>query len=95
MTSDLRGTAQTAPPAITGWGVPLGVINVVSTGTRTIDAPDTAPCDTARDERTLLVTVAESRHTREENARRLAVARTCGTILYDDGIAVVAKPLDR
>jgi hypothetical protein len=87
--------AQTAPPAITGWGVPLGVINVVSTGTRTIDAPDTAPCDTARDERTLLVTVAESRHTREENARRLAVARTCGTILYDDGIAVVAKPLDR
>ena len=84
--------ARTAPPAIAGWGVPIGVVNVLSPGTRTIDAPDAAPCDTARDERALLVTVAENKHTSEENARRLAVARTCGSILYDDGIAVVAKP---
>jgi hypothetical protein len=84
--------ARTDPPAIAGWGLPIGVVNVLSPGTRTIDAPDASPCDTARNEHALLVTVAEGKHTSEENARRLAAARTCGTILYDDGIAVVAKP---
>jgi hypothetical protein len=85
--------ARTTPPSITAWGVPLGIINVISPATQTIDAPDATPCDTARTEHTLLVTVAENKHSDEENARRLSVTRACGTLLYDDGIAVVARPL--
>lgn len=85
--------AQTAPPAIAGWGMPVGVINVLSPSTRTIDALDATPCETARTTNALLVTVAESKHTQQENARRLNLTRACGTILFDDGIAVVSKPL--
>lgn len=84
--------ARTTPPAIAGWGVTLGVINILSPTTQTIDAPDNTPCETARAEHTLLVTVAESKHANEENTRRLGIARTCGAIVYDDGLAVVARP---
>ena len=84
--------ARATPASIVAWGMPSGVINVISPSTHTLDAPDAIPCETARTQSALLVTVAESKHASEENARRLAVARTCGTVLYDDGIAVVAKP---
>ena len=84
---------RTAPPAITAWGMPLGVVNELSPNTKTIDTPDTTPCGTARATNSVLVTVAESKHTAEENARRLNVTRACGTILFDDGIAVVVRPL--
>ena len=50
-------------------GQPIGVVNVLSPATRTIDAPDATPCETARSRHTLLVTTAESKHTAsEENA---------------------------
>ncbi|HTA40142.1 MAG TPA: hypothetical protein VK760_13745 [Candidatus Acidoferrales bacterium] len=80
------------PVVVAGWGLPVGVINVISPNTQTIDVPDATPCQTARAQRALLVTVAESKHGGDENARRLNIARACGTVVYDDGIAVVVKP---
>jgi hypothetical protein len=85
--------AQTKPPSIAGWGVSLGLLNTISPSTHTIDASDDAACKIARDQRTLLVTVAESKHTEAENIWRLAETRACGNVLFDDGIGVVVKPL--
>ncbi len=84
--------AATRPAAVGGWGLRLGTVNVLSPATRTIDLPDAAPCADARINGTLLVAVAENDRDAALNARRLAEARRCGTVLYDDRLAVVTKP---
>jgi hypothetical protein len=78
--------------AIGGWGLRLGVINVLSPQTRTLDLPDADPCAQARRRRVLLVAVAEGDRSAAANATRLRDALACGTVLYRDAIAVVAQP---
>lgn len=87
-----RWIATTRPKAIGGWGLRLGVVNVLSPRTRTLDLLDVAPCTQARRDRVLLVAVAESDRPADANVRRLRDARDCGRILYHDAIAVVAQP---
>jgi hypothetical protein len=80
------------PPAIGGWGLALGTVNVLSPQTRTVALLELDACATARREALLLVAVAERDRTPESNRARLAAARACGGVLYDDGLAVVALP---
>lgn len=87
-----RWIAVTQPPAIGGWGLRLGAVNVLSPRTRTLDLPDRDPCAQARRERTVLVAVAEEDLASSENARRLIEARRCGVTLYADASAVAAAP---
>ncbi len=83
------------PPALGGLGMRLGVVNVVSPATRTLDLSDAGACAQARRDNALLAAVAENDRPAELNAQRLRAARACGTVLYDDGIAVVAQPRAR
>jgi hypothetical protein len=87
-----RWIATTHPAAIGGWGLRLGAVNVLSPATETIDLPDAAPCERARERRVLLVAVAEADRPIRLNAERLGTARRCGRVLYDDANAVVARP---
>jgi hypothetical protein len=87
-----RWIATEQPPAIGGWGLRLGVVNVLSPSTRTIDLSDTAPCAGARQNGVLLVAVAQADLPPNANAQRLTQARACGYIVYNDPLAVVTKP---
>ncbi len=87
-----RWIATKRPAAIGGWGLRLGVVNVLSPTTRTLDMLDRAPCAQARQNGVLLVAVAQSDRAPDANAQRLRSARVCGQILYEDPIAVVAQP---
>jgi hypothetical protein len=87
-----RWIARTRPAAIGGWGLRLGVVNVLSPATRTLDLSDTDACAQAARNDLLLVAVAQSDLANAANAQRLRRARECGTVRYDDGIAVVASP---
>jgi hypothetical protein len=84
--------ARRQPAAVAGNGLALGTVNVLSPHTRTLDLSDAATCETARAQGALLVAVAESTRTAQFDAARLRAARACGTVLYDDGIAVVSEP---
>jgi hypothetical protein len=86
--------AKNRLPAIGGWGLALGSVNVLSPQTRTIELPDTDACVTARRLGLALAAVAENDRSATFNQERLRAARACGAILYDDGIAVVAAPAD-
>jgi hypothetical protein len=87
-----RWIEATRPAAIGGWGLRLGVVNVLSPKTRTLDLLDAAACAQARRNGVLLVAVAENDRAPGSNTQRLGSARACGQILYDDPIAVVIKP---
>lgn len=87
-----RWVAAQRPAAVGGWGLRLGVVNVISPQTRTIDLPDEETCAAARRFRVLLVAVAQSDRAPESNARRLGAARQCGRIVYEDPISVAAEP---
>ena len=87
-----RWIVASRPPAIAGWGLRAGVVNVLAPRTRTFDLPDTQACLQARDDGALLVAVAQADLPPQLNAQRLAAARTCGRTLYQDSLAVVARP---
>ena len=87
-----RWIAAKRPAAVGGWGLRLGIVNVLSPTTRTLDMLDTAPCAQARQNGVLLVAVAQSDRAPDANAQRLRSARVCGQTLYEDPIAVVAQP---
>lgn len=87
-----RWIASQRPRAIGGWGVRLGVINVLSPSTRTVDLADDSPCSGAARDGALLAAVAQADLAPADNARRLTVARDCGTTLYSDASGVVVKP---
>ncbi len=80
------------PPAIGGLGLALGTVNVLAPQTRTVALLGPDACATARREALALVAVAEQDRTPQSNRMRLAAARACGSVLYDDGIAIVALP---
>jgi hypothetical protein len=80
------------PVALGGWGLRLGAVNELSPSTRTVDLPDVGACEMARRLGLELVAMAENDRTTTFNASRLSSARSCGTIIYDDGIAVVVVP---
>jgi hypothetical protein len=84
--------ARTQPAGVAGWGLRLGTVNTLDPRARTFDVTDASPCATARTQGALLVAVAQSDRTAAFNAQRLALARRCGTIRYDDGSAVVTSP---
>jgi hypothetical protein len=84
--------AQFQPPGVGGTGLRLGVVNVLSPQTRTVDLPDTTPCATARVQGVLLVAIAEPDRSDAFNEARLRAARACGRTLYRDGIAVISLP---
>lgn len=87
-----RWVSMQHPPRIGGWGLRLGVVNVLSPATQTMDLPDAAPCAIARRYGVLLTAVAQNDLAPQLNAQRLAVARNCGAVAYEDPIAVVARP---
>lgn len=87
-----RWIAASRPAALGSWGVRLGVVNVLSPTTRTLDLPDAGACAAARRFKVLLVAVAQNDLTPNENAARLRDARRCGSTLYADATAVVAQP---
>lgn len=80
------------PRALGGLGLALGTVNVLSPRTRTLELPDNDSCFFARRENVLLVAVAQSDRSSESNRRRLATARRCGRLQYDDGNAAVVSP---
>jgi hypothetical protein len=80
------------PPALGGLGMRIGVVNVVSPATRTLDLSDAGACAQARRDNVLLAAVADNDLPAALNAQRMRNARACGTVLYDDGIGVVAQP---
>jgi len=87
-----RWVATQHPPAIGGWGLRLGVVNVLAPQTRTLDLADAQPCTQARRERALLVAVAQSDLDAETNRTRLERARNCGPALFEDPIGIVTEP---
>jgi hypothetical protein len=87
-----RWIATEHPAAIGGWGLRLGVVNVLSPQTRTLDLADAEPCAQAQRETALLVAVAQSDLTADTNRARLERARACGPALYADAIGIVAQP---
>ncbi|MFY9720248.1 MAG: hypothetical protein WAK16_11475 [Candidatus Cybelea sp.] len=87
-----RWIAQSQPAAVAGWGLRLGVVNVLAPRTRTFDVSDAQPCGEARSDGALLVAVAQSDLPSQTNARRLSAARACGQILHQDAIGVVTRP---
>jgi hypothetical protein len=80
------------PPAIGGLGLALGTVNVLSPRTRTVALLEPDACATARREALLLAAVVERDRAPESNRARLAAARACGGVLYDDGVAIVTLP---
>ncbi|MGA7355532.1 MAG: hypothetical protein WBW76_08885 [Candidatus Cybelea sp.] len=80
------------PTSLGGVGLSLGVVNVLSPQTRTVELPDVASCAAAQTHRVILAAIAENARTAQFNAARLRAARACGTRRYDDGIAVVTSP---
>ncbi len=84
--------ASSHPSAIGGWGLALGSANVLSPGTRTVDLPDERACAFALRDGLLLVALAEEGRSDAFNAARLAAARRCGSVRYDDGLAIVVAP---
>jgi hypothetical protein len=87
-----RWISATRPPAIGGWGLRLGVVNVLSPATRTVDLSDSAPCGQARRDGVTLVAVAQIDLSRAENEARLRSAVSCGRPLYSDPAAVAVEP---
>jgi hypothetical protein len=87
-----RWIALHRPPAIGGLGLRLGVVNVVSPATRTLDLSDDGACERARREDVLLAAVAENDRPPQVNAGRIRDALACGETLYDDGIGIMAYP---
>jgi hypothetical protein len=85
--------AQTHPAAIGGSGLRLGVVNVLSPQTRTIDLSDAQACAQARRSGVLLVAVAESDRPEAFNAQRLQSARACGQSLFEDATGVAIRPM--
>jgi hypothetical protein len=82
--------ARTAPPTIAGSGLLIGTVNVLDPHARTLDLPDDATCASVRARGALLVAVAETGRSAAFNLHRLSVARACGPVRYDDGLAVAA-----
>jgi hypothetical protein len=80
--------ARTQPPAIGGWGLRIGVADVLAPNARTLDLSETAPCAVANATGVRLVALAESDRSPWYNERRLRAARLCGRVRFDDGIAV-------
>lgn len=87
-----RWIESARPAAVGGWGLRLGVVNVLAPSTRTFDLLDAAPCAQARSEHAVLVAVAQSDRSTDANADRLRRARACGRVVYADAIGVAAAP---
>jgi hypothetical protein len=85
--------AATKPPAIVGYGLRIGSVSAVSPTTRAIDTAVRNPCRQAHGLGALLVVSGDILVTvRTGHAPRRAFAERCGTIVFDDGITVVANP---
>ncbi len=75
--------------ALDGWGLRIGVVNVLAPQIRTYDTNGRAPCAFARRTHAVLVALAQPGPP-ARNRARLARARRCGRVLYDDRLAVAA-----
>ena len=84
--------ASNRPPAVGGWGLALGTVNVLAPGARTVELPESDACAAARQQRVMLVAVAQDDRSAAFNAARLKAARSCGPVSFDDGLAVAARP---
>ncbi|HXM07308.1 MAG TPA: hypothetical protein VN936_07580, partial [Candidatus Acidoferrum sp.] len=62
--------------------------DVLAPYARTIDLSETSPCSSARANAVTLVALAEADRSPWYNERRLHIARRCGRVRFDDGIAV-------
>jgi hypothetical protein len=87
-----RWISGARPAALGGWGMRMGVVNVLSPATRTVDLPDDSACGQAAADGVALAAVAQSELSPAANAARLHAARACGTARYADANAVVSQP---
>ncbi len=81
---------RTQPSSAGGWGIRIGVVDVLAPHARTLDLPESQPCTAARAANVALVALAEQDRSPWYNERRLRAARTCGYVTFLDPLAVVS-----
>jgi hypothetical protein len=81
---------RTQPSSTGGWGIRIGVVDVLAPHARTLDLPESHPCTTARAANVSLVALAEQDRSPWYNEQRLRVARACGYVTFHDPLAVVS-----
>jgi hypothetical protein len=82
--------ARTQPSSAGGWGIRIGVVDVLAPHARTLDLPESQPCAAARAANVALVALAEQDRSPWYNEQRLRVARACGYVTFLDPLAVVS-----
>jgi hypothetical protein len=82
--------ARTQPASAGGWGVRVGVVDVLAPHARTLDLPESHPCAAARASGVALVALSEPERSPWFNEQRLRLARACGNVTFDDGLAVAS-----
>jgi hypothetical protein len=80
------------PERLAVWNVGAGSVLLMSPGTRTVEASDSVPCETAKTERALLFAGTDRDLPAVEQARRRGIARACGNVVYDDDAALIVQP---
>ena len=82
--------ARTQPSSAGGWGLRVGVVDVLDPHARTLDLPESHPCAAARASNVALVALAEADRSPWYNEQRLRVARACGSVAFYDPLSVVS-----
>lgn len=80
------------PARIVVWETDGGLVSTVSPATVVIDADALDPCTQARGEHALLLLTVEHETTLARRKERLAEAKQCGPVLFEDDGALVLDP---
>jgi hypothetical protein len=80
------------PERLAVWNVGAGSVLLMSPGTRTVEAAESVPCETAKTDRALLFAGTDRDLPAVEQARRRDIARACGNVVYDDDAALIVQP---
>ncbi|HET9095137.1 MAG TPA: hypothetical protein VFN37_00625 [Candidatus Baltobacteraceae bacterium] len=80
------------PQRVLAANVRTGAVLMSSAQTRTTSAASSDPCGQARHDRALLLVGSNEGMQGAQLEQTLAAARACGTILYQDGAAVLVQP---
>lgn len=84
--------AHARPASVVSDGLSAGAIVAVSPSTRAADVDVADPCGEARRLTALLVISTGVMNPARDREQRLALARTCGRIVFDDGLTIVVSP---
>ena len=84
--------AEHRPARVVTLSVRPGTVLLASPATRTLEANNMQPCETAADFAALLFVGTDLDLPAAEQSRRRQVALTCGAVVYSDGAAVLIRP---